>query len=796
VRFREADVLSVLRQSGSKGLKSREIARRLKAGPKDLQRLRSLLYDMESQGTIARGRRRRYTLPGEAGLMKGHVYGYGRTASVFVALDENDRFKISDENLGGARHGDLVLAKTVRAESGEKEARVARVLERAPSEIVGRVSGKGADETVLIESGDRRETVTVEGSVEARAGDHVVVRVPQWRKPYERTPGKVVEVLGATSTWGEDFAAIIREFNLPLGFPQSVLDEVGAIPDRIAPEEIGRREDLRKLTLFTIDPHDAKDFDDAISVEDRGDNRVRVGVHIADVSHYVAQGSELDNEAMARGRSVYLADRVIPMLPARLSGDMASLKPGVPRLAVSVFMEVDAHGQVHSHEIKESVVESKARLTYEEAQALIDKGAGWRAPRPTKEIAKVLASAERLRRILKDNRIRRGAIEIDTPEVHIVVDDSGNTVDIKPAVRLGAHNLIEELMILANETIAGHMAYLGREFIYRIHEVPDVEDMMDLARFAAVFGYRFRWTKGTSPRALQSLLEKVEGRPEHYIMSMSILRSLKKAVYSERNVGHFGLASKCYTHFTSPIRRYPDLVVHRLVKRYGLFKSTPEDRKAIQKFVRQAAEIASMREMEGDEAERASTKARVAEFMESRIGEEHWGIVSGVRDFGIFVMLEDTLVEGLVHVSNLGGDYYVRDETGTGLIGSRTGRLYRMGDRVRVRVSGVDRARREVDFEIICVEERSGRGIVVPAQTPRDRRRRQLGYAAEVRKARASRETPGSARAKAGRRARPSQRRKSASGAKAARSRRPGNRGRPRRRRRPGGHGRPGGTRP
>jgi ribonuclease R len=422
--------------------------------------------------------------------------------------------------------------------------------------------------------------------------------------------------------------------------------------------------------------------------------------------------------------------------------------------------------------MKESVIVSKARLTYDEAQRLLEKGAGWRASRDMKRIAEALERADGLRKVLKENRIRRGAVELDTPEVDIVLDGAGNAIDLKPTIRLDSHNLIEELMILANETIAEHMSYLGREFMYRIHEVPDVEDMMELAHFAGTFGHRFRWTKGTSPRALQSLLEKVKGRPEHYIISMFLLRSLKKALYSERNVGHFGLASKCYTHFTSPIRRYPDLVVHRLLKRYGLYRSVPEDRQAILRFVRQAADIASMREIEGDEAERASIKVRIAEFMEGKIGEEYWGVISGVKDFGFWVMLEENLVEGLVHVSRLGDDYYTIDPTGSMLIGARKGRVYRMGDRVRVRVSRVDRPRREVDFDITDVQERDDRAIVVGEDERRERRRLFLEYAAAARRGIPPGGTPD--------RPRRPRRRKSASSGKPRSPRKPAGGGKPR----------------
>ncbi len=791
--LRRADILSALRESGSKGLKAKDIAHQVGAGSKDLKTLRSLLYDLEAEGTIIRGRRRRYQLPGDAGFVKGTVYGYGRKVAILVPGDATRHLRVSGENLGEAHHGDLVLARVIRGEDGEREARIVKVLEHAASDVVGQISGREGGEVVNVDHDHSHKSVSVDVEAKAKTGDFVMVRVPRWGEPYEKTRGRITEVLGGRFTPGEDFTAIVKEFNLPLSFPQAVLDEAEAAPEAIPPEEFRRRTDLSDLTIFTIDPEDAKDFDDAVSVEDAGRGKLRVGIHIADVSHYVAQGSCLDNEAMARGRSIYLVDRVIPMLPGRLSSDLASLKPGVPRLAVSVFLEVDRQGKVVSHEIKGSVIVSKARLNYDEAQKLLDKGAGWRASKDMKRIAEALERAEELRKVLKENRIKRGAVELDTPEVDIVLDGAGNTVDVKPMSRLGSHNLIEELMILANETIAEHMSYLGREFMYRIHEVPDVEDMMALAYFAGTFGHRFRWTKGTSPRALQSLLEKVKGRPEHYIITMFLLRSLKKALYSERNVGHFGLASKCYTHFTSPIRRYPDLVVHRLLKRYGIYKSVPEDRQAILKFVRQAANMASTREIEGDEAERASIKARIAEFMEDRIGEEYWGIISGVKNFGFWVMLEENLVEGLVHVSRLGDDYYTMDLTGSMLVGARKGRTYRMGDRVRVRVTKVDRPRREVDFDIMDVEAREDHDIVAPVDERREKRRRHMEYATQVRKERsAGRKRSAGAAKTSDRRDKRPKRKKSASSAKPQSPRKPASRARSGKPAKPGGGSRRG----
>jgi ribonuclease R len=705
VEINRESILSTLRQAGSKGLKTKDIADSLRAGSRDLKTLRSLLHDLESDGSIVRGRRRRYQLPDEAGYLKGTLFGYGRNVAVLVPSDGSPRLRVPSQNLTGAHHGDLVLARRVRGGGGDREALVVRIIKRAPSEVVGQISGRRHGRLVHVDDSHRHKSVAVESHPEVKPGDYVLVRVRKWGEPYERTRGRITEVLGGRFTPGEAFASIVKEFNLPLSFPKDVIREVDRIPATIPESEAKRREDLTGLLTFTIDPEDAKDFDDAISVEDVGKGFLRVGVHIADVSHYVRQGSHLDNEAMARGRSVYLVDRVIPMLPAKLSSGLAALKPDEPRLAVSVFMDVSRRGEVTSYVIKESVIRSGARLTYDEAQRLIDKGAGWRAGKQAKQIAEAVKKADRLRQVLKGRRAKRGAIELETPEVDIVLDEMGSAVGVKPTEHLDAHNLIEELMILANETVAKHMSYLGRLFMYRVHEVPDEKEMKDLSVFAASLGYRFRWTKGTSPKALQALLQKAEGRPEEYIISVFLLRSLKKALYSERNVGHFGLASQCYTHFTSPIRRYPDLVVHRLLKIFGLHGSSPRDKTKLLKFIRQAAEIASTREMEGDSAERAAIKARVAEFMEQKIGEEYWGIVSGIKDFGLFVMLEKSLVEGLVHVSTLENDYYTPDSTGTMLIGSRTGRYYRVGDRVLVCVARVDRERREVDFVVVRKEE-------------------------------------------------------------------------------------------
>lgn len=718
------DIVSVLSDSDSQGLKAGDIARRLRVRGKDLVSFRRLLDKLEAEGSVIKGRRRRYCLPDRAGYVIGRFSGYGLSRATLIPSDGSAFLSIAGEDFGGARHGDMVVGRVVKSEDGESRAQVVKIIDRAPAETIGEVFGTSEEPLIGVDPGSRYRRVMFDKDSKAKPGDFVVVRVDTWGEPYEKAKGRVSEVLGGKLTPGEDFARIVREHNLPLDFPRDVKREVDGIPEDIPGAEVAAREDLTDLLTFTIDPEDAKDFDDAISVEKLGDDRFRVGVHIADVSHFVREGSRVDHEALARGRSIYLVDRVIPMLPGKLSGNLASLIPEEVRLAVSVSMDLDKGGKLLAYDIKESAIRSARRLTYDEAQTLIEKRVRWRAPKTMKRISESLKCANFIAQTLKRRRIARGAIELETSEVDIVLDSLGRAVDIRPEKRLASHNLIEELMILANETIADHMSYLGRMFIYRIHEVPDEDDMKDLAVFADGLGHRFRWTKGVSPHALQALLAKAKGRPEELLISMFMLRSLKKAVYSERNVGHFGLASRCYTHFTSPIRRYPDLVVHRLLKRYGIKRASPRDTDGLLTFVKRASAVASMREVEGDEAERAAIKARVCEFMEQKIGEEYWGTISGILDFGFFVVLNENLAEGLVHVSTLGNDYYTLDRTKTMLFGARTGTYFRIGDRVKVNVVRVDRERREIDFTLLAREGREGEEPVYIEPESRARRRK------------------------------------------------------------------------
>ncbi|MGQ9810949.1 MAG: ribonuclease R [bacterium] len=693
-------VIAILREAGSKGLKRRDIASRLKLRGAETRELRDLLEELQQEGLIVQARRRRFQLSEASGIQHGILVGYGSRCGLLVTSGKSIGVSSAD-GFGTAASGDSVLARLKSSDSSCKEINIIRVLRRSGGYVLGMISEHDPNHMIVIHPQKGSRWVCNESEGISRPGEYVIARVERWSSQYDRPTGKITEVLGEKFSAGEDYANILREFNLPAGFLIPAEDEVRNIQADIPEQERKGRLDLTDMLTFTIDPADAKDFDDAISVEKIAGGKSRIGVHIADVDYYVREGSWIDYEALARGRSVYLVDRAIPMLPQKISGELAALRPKEMKPAISVLIDLDQKGQVTSYQIHRSLIRSRKRLTYEDAQDLIDsKMPVRRLDKDLKMIREALKRANEIANILREKRISRGAIDLEIPEIQVTLDKLGRVTALNAARRLDSHNLIEELMILANETVANHMSDLGRLFIYRVHEVPSEEDMNDLSRFAGAMGYRFRWKKGTSAGTLKALLDRVKGRPEQYIISMFLLRSLKKARYSERNIGHFGLASDCYTHFTSPIRRYPDLVVHRLLKRYGMdrLRIDAVNQRGIGKFIRQVCEISSIREIEGDEAERASIKSRVAEYLAGHIGEDFWGTITGVTEFGFFVMLEDTLAEGLVHVSNLSDDYYQVDPNRTMLIGSRRGRIFRVGDRLLVTVAKVDRGRREVDF--------------------------------------------------------------------------------------------------
>ncbi len=478
------------------------------------------------------------------------------------------------------------------------------------------------------------------------------------------------------------------------------MEEADSVPDIVSEEEIARRRDLRDMNIVTIDGADAKDLDDAISIEKLDNGNYRLGVHIADVTHYVKEGDNLDKEAFKRATSVYLVDRVIPMLPKNLSNGICSLNPQIERLTLSALMDIDKNGDVVKHEIFESVIKTKERMTYDDVSDILEKN--------DEELIKrydYLVSdfklMEELASIIHERKTRRGSIDFDFPESKIILNDEGEPISIKKAERRTANRIIEQFMIACNETISEHMSSLEIPFVYRVHEVPSIEKIENLNKFIHNFGYHLKGVKEEiHPKELQDLLKKVEGTKEEHIISRIMLRSLRQARYSPENLGHFGLASNYYSHFTSPIRRYPDLQIHRIIKEMLHNKLNPNRISKLKGIVANASERSSERERIAVEAERETNDLKMAEYMANHIGEEFKGIISSVLSFGMFIELENT-IEGLVRISTLVDDYYIYDETNYLFRGERTNKSFRIGDEVRIKVAKVDVAQKEIDFVLV-----------------------------------------------------------------------------------------------
>ncbi|MBI4547217.1 MAG: ribonuclease R, partial [Ignavibacteriae bacterium] len=503
--------------------------------------------------------------------------------------------------------------------------------------------------------------------------------------------------LGKAGEVKAEMTAVAREFQLPLRFPKEVIAEAEKIPESIPKDEYKRRLDLRDIECFTIDPENAKDFDDAVSLEKLLDGNFLLGVHIADVSHYIHDNTALDREALKRGTSVYLADSVIPMLPEKLSNNLCSLRPHEDRLAYSVLMTVTPRGVVKDYQIPKSVIRSHRRFTYEEVQAIIETGNG--------EFASTIKQMHTLSQTLLKKRLQEGSIDFESVETKFTFDSHGKPIQIIKKERLDAHRLIEEFMLLANQTVAKHIGLQKKEenirpFIYRVHDPPPPDKLSDFASFVGHLGYSLNISGGLTNRALQKLLNEIRGKEEENVINEVAIRSMAKAIYSEKNFGHFGLAFKHYTHFTSPIRRYPDLMVHRLLYEYE-DKMSHKRREHLMHRLPEVCKQSSDREQIAVEAERASVKVMQVEYMKRHLGDEFHAIISGVTNFGLFVEISDLLVEGLIRVRDMEDDYYVYDEKRYALIGRRTKKRYRLGDKVTVQVVRVDPEEREIDFLLV-----------------------------------------------------------------------------------------------
>ena len=611
---------------------------------------------------------------------------------------------IAPKFLHTALHGDLVTVepfarRVVRSRTGEPappEGEVVDIVERRTQTVTG--TFRRSKRFLYVEPDDDRIprdiTVRQESARKAEDGDKVVVRLLPWTDEHANPDGTIEEVLGRAGDARVEVLSVARTFGLPAAFPRGVLREAEHLPGTIGPAELEGRLDYRAVQTVTIDPEDAKDFDDALSCEPLPNGSLRIGVHIADVSHFVGEGSTIDEEALARGTSVYLVNEVVPMLPERLSNDLCSLKPDVDRLTYSVVMDVRPDGTVERYRITPAVIHSRRRFSYEEVQEILTRGKG--------EQSEILLPLHRLAGVLLAHRRKGGSIDFDTAEAKFRFDARGFPVAIVPKVRLDSHRLVEEFMLLANVTVARHVGAAGEEarpLIYRVHDLPDPVRLRELGTFVKQFGFSLDVRSGVTSKALQKLLDQARGSEVETLINEITLRSMAKAIYSERNIGHFGLAFPHYTHFTSPIRRYPDLVVHRLLKEYARPVAVRR-LNAIAGQLPGIAEQSSRRERVAMEAERESVRVMQVEYMKRHLGDEFDGVIGGVTSFGFFVRISDLLVEGLVRVRNLQDDYYLYDEARYSLKGKNRGRTFRLGDPVRVRIVAVNPDDRNIDLEL------------------------------------------------------------------------------------------------
>ncbi len=714
-------ILSLLRNNAHKAFRPKELAKLLDLRDyKAYQRFWEVLSELEHQHLVARVKGGRYTYERRPyrveGILRVHPQGYG---FVEVEGQEEEDIYISEAHMGTALDGDRVLVGLAAPARGKRrrEGEVLKVLERRRTRTVGTFYPRGAFALVVPDNPRLTRDIYVPHKAfnGARAGDKVIVSIDRFEDPKASPEGRVLEVLGPASDPRVQVLALALSKDVRTGFPEAALKEAERIPDTIPEREYRRRLDLRDREVFTIDPADAKDFDDALHLRQLPNGHIEVGVHIADVSYYVRPGSAIDEEAYQRGTSVYLVDRVIPMLPEKLSNQVCSLRPGEDKLTYSVLMELTPAAQVVHYQIRETIIHSRQRFTYEEAQAIIDG-----ADHP---LAEPVRQAHQLAQQLRRTRMKAGAIDFDLPEVKVELDEAGNPVRLYRKERLAAHQLIEEFMLLANRLVA---ETIGRRpeappFVYRIHDRPDAEKIRQLAQYVRVFGYRLEIEEGSvASGALNALLQQVKGTPEAPVIEEAALRAMAKARYSTQNIGHYGLAFDFYTHFTSPIRRYPDLMVHRLLKQY--LKQTKQASTVDVDELEARCQHCSERERAAEEAERDSVRFKQVQYMQQHVGERFRGVVSSVTNFGVFVELEGVWVEGLVHVRDMGDDYYEYDERRYTLRGLYSGKSYRPGDVVEVIVVRADPTTRQIDLRFVEPSTEA-------AATPRRRRRRKRAQA-------------------------------------------------------------------
>jgi ribonuclease R len=703
------EILSLLSRKDYQPLDRNQIERELGVKGSDRLALRRLLREMERSGEIARVRKNCYILPAEADLVTGklslHQAGFGFLTN--ETPGQADIF-IAAENTGTAMHGDRVVVRIIRDAPTRKrrdahrlqDGRVIRILERARNTVVGTLQQSRNFSYVVADDPRFVHNIyvgTAEQKLMAKVGDKVVVRLESWESRHVNPEGEIIEVLGSAKAPGVDMLSIVRKYDLPVEFPKRVIDEANRIPTSVDAGMIEGREDLRDKFIVTIDPDDARDFDDAVNVEKLNNHGWELGVHIADVAAYVKPGSALDREARQRGNSVYLPDRVIPMLPERLSNGVCSLNPEVDRLTHSTFIEFDKTGRARRARFARTVIRSARRLTYKQAYAIL-KG------KATDELSQRLHTAWQLAALLRKRRFQHGSLDLDFPEVKVRIDSNGVPIKLERVENDESHQLVEEFMLAANEAVARELRHRSIPTIYRVHENPDPDKLAEYREFILSFGYKVGDL--THRAEVQRFLASVRGKAEEQALKIGFLKSLKRAHYSSQPLGHYGLAKANYLHFTSPIRRYADLVVHRALadlESRRPAKTDVGDIDAIANHISETERTAAEAEIEG-------VRVKTLEFFQRQLEQRNPDVfrahVVDVRNYGLVIELPDVLTTGLIHISSLSEDFYVFDAAQRRLIGRRSRHRFSIGDQLRVFVSRVDPFKRQIDFAL--ADQRSG----------------------------------------------------------------------------------------